>query len=565
MKKALLTIAVLTAGLTASAAVKAVKQENAAIKPGIPTANAKRIGTLENQSKVIPNGMKLSRSEDFNVITEAPEGKHVTMLGNSETFYIYFDDITMDESFGIAYDGVWTENGDVYLKNPISMLDWPTYIKGHETETGITFDFPQPLFLAENDNENYEFYIDVIDYVSLKPSEETRSITFEKLEDGSYSMMGEEMLGVTYNGTWQGYGEMHMNLRPFEATPVEVPEGIKYDYSYVLVDEFNGWDGPILRTIGIGEADGTTYISDLAAGLPGAVITATFDKENNTLTLPSDQFLGKFFNHYMNLMVGAGYTYWDDFWEEEMFSFDAVKEPMVLDFDKETKTFRPRLLEDKEYAYLIFNFGNTETYPCEYYAVDKIYSQGEITDYTPVRPDILFVNDISIFDPDYTYAVEFNVYSDNEAGQILPESNIYYNVLINGKPYTFTAEEYPTLLDQGVTELTDIPLAFNAENDIYAYGYNHGVALKLQDVETIGVRVLYIDGETRAESETVTVNTIGEPVDGSAVGNINSAVSAETEYFDLTGRKVSPFNAKGIIVKRSVKADGTVRTEKIVR
>lgn len=565
MKKSLLTIALLSAALSATSAATVARHGEAPSRPGIPSANSTRVGALGNPSKVAPCGMKLSRSEGFDVITEAPEGKTVKMLGSSETYYIYFDDITMDQSFGIAYQGVWTDNGEVYLKNPISMLDWATYIKGQVTETGIRFDFPQPLFLAENENEDYEFYIDVIDYASLKPSEEKRSITFEKLEDGSYAMESDCMIGVTYNGLWQGYGEMNMNLLPFEATPVEVPEGLKYDYSYVLADEFNGWDGPILRPLGIGEADGVTYISGIATGLPDAVITASFDKANNTLTIPTNQFLGEFFNHYMFLMVGAGYSYWDDFWEEEMFSFDAVDEPMVLDFDAATNTFRPRVPEGNDCSYLIFNFGNTETYPCEYYAVDRIYSQGQITDYAPIAPAIQFVNDISVFDPEYTYAVEFDIFGDNAAGQLLSERNIYYNVFINGELYTFTSEEYPLLLDQGVTELTDIPVAFNAENDIYAYGSYHGVALKRTDVQTIGIRTLYIDGDIRAESEIVTVNTNGEPVEGSSVGQLNTTSHATVEYFDLTGRKVSPAHADGILIRRITMPDGTVRTEKSVR
>ena len=116
-----------------------------------------------------------------------------------------------------------------------------------------------------------------------------------------------------------------------------------------------------------------------------------------------------------------------------------------------------------------------------------------------------------------------------------------------------------------MTELTDIPVAFNAENDIYAYGSYHGVALKRTDVQTIGIRTLYIDGDIRAESEIVTVNTNGEPVEGSSVGQLNSTSPATVEYFDLTGRKVSPAHADGILIRRITMPDGTVRTVKSVR
>ena len=573
MKRLLLTMALTTIGLAAFPAINMARHANAARTPGIPSEKTQKSGFLRNPSLLTREGMKPAEGIEAGIINEAPDGKQVMMLGSSETFYIYYDEISMDESYGIAYETVWTEDGDVYLKSPISMLDWTSYIKGHETEDGIVFDFPQPVFETEADNEKYVFYVDVLEGKEVEspyggstttfiPAENTRSITFRKMEDGSFRMEGENMLGVTYNDEWQGYGEMNMSLLPFEATPVVEPEGIKYDYSYVLVDEFNGWFEPILRPIGIGEADGTTYISGIASGLPDAVITGTFDKENNTLTIPSEQFLGKFYNHYIFMMVGAGYTYWDDEWEEEMFSFDAVKEPMVLDFDPETNVFRPRILEGNDQAYLIFNFGNTETYPCEYYAVDRIYSQGEITDYAPIAPQIQYVDDISYLDPDYSYSVNFEIFGDNSEGQLLRESNIYYNIFINGELYTFTSEEYPSLLTEGVTELTDIPVFFNAGDDIYAYGTSHGVALKRQDVETIGVRTVYIDGDLRAESETVTVNKYGEPV---SVDTVIDGGKTSTEYFDLTGRRINGAVKGSVVIRRTTLGDGSIRTEKVVK
>ena len=364
MRKLLLTLAAAAISISAPASLKVSHHSNGAVKPGIPGQSTQKFGALRNPSMIKTpsvtgkSAMTRAVDDDFNVITEAPEGNLVTMLGASNTFYIYYDEVSMDETFGTAYDGVWTDDGEVYLKNPVSMLDWDTYIKGKVTDEGITFDFPQPLYRSVYDDQSIDLYVDVLEYAEIElpddpneyyttfiPAQDTRSITFVKQDDGSYMMEDDYMLGVTYNDLWQGYGEMYLTLIPFEATPAKIPEGIDYDYTYILADEFTGWDHTVLRPIGIGEKDGLTYIIGLASGMPDAVIYGTFDKDANTLTIPSDQFLGKYYNHYIFMMAGIGRTWYDEFWEQEMYSFDIVEDPLVLNYDSETNIFTPVISE----------------------------------------------------------------------------------------------------------------------------------------------------------------------------------------------------------------------------
>lgn len=578
MRNLLLTIAAVSLSMSAFASTNVAKKSSYAVTPGVPCQSTQKFGALKNSTVIkrakAAKASAMTRSEG-GVITEAPEGKIETMLGSSNTFYLYYDEVSMDETYGIAYEGVWTDNEEVYLKNPISMLDWDTYIKGKVTDEGLLFEFPQLLYASTDEEGYFELYVDVLEYTEVEspydpddyyptfvPAEDTRSILFTKMEDGSYAMEDDYMLGVTFEGLWQGYGEMYLNLLPFEATPTKIPEGIKYDYSYVLADEFTGWDHTVLRQIGIGELDGVTYISGLASGMPDAVIYGTFDKEKNTLTIPSDQFLGKYYNHYIFMMAGVGSSWYDEDWGEEMYTFEIVEDPLVLNYDPATNEFHPVIKEGFDYAYVIFNFGNVQTYPCEYYAIDRIYSQGKITDFAPIAPEILDIYDISFYDPEYSYAFEFNIYGDNKEGQILPDNNIYYNIFVNGELYTFTAEEYPTLLEAGIEKVTDIPVFLQAGDDIFCSGNYHGIAFKRDDIETVGVRAVYIDGEIRGESEIVTVTNTGDP---SIVGQCNSSVTSNTDFFDIHGRKVSGSSQHGIIIKKTTLNDGSIHVEKIMR
>ena len=580
MRRLLLTLTTAALTMSAFASIRVSEKSNGAVKPGISGLSTQKFGALMTPSVIDRAGINktmITRADDsdFNPIYEAPEGNIVTMLGSSQTFYIDYGEVSMDEAFGMAYDGVWTDNGEVYIKNPISMLESDSYIKGTVVDEGLKFDFPQPLFKSVIDGESFDIYVDVLEYAELEspdypdeyyttfvPSEETRSIIFTKLEDGSYWMADDYMLGATFNGIWQGYGEMSLNLLPFEATPAKIPEGIKYDYSYILADEFTGWDHTVQRPIGIGEKDGTTYIIGMASGMPDAVIYGTFDKDKNTLTIPSDQFLGKYYNHYIFMMAGVGVSYYDEFWGEDMYSFEIVDDPLVLNYDPDTNVFKPEIREGCDYAYVIFNFGNVETSPCEYYAIDRIFSQGEITDYAPITPEIIDLYDISFIDPEYSYAFEFNIFGDNKEGQILQDNNIYYNIFVNGELFTFTAEEYPSLHEEGIDEITDIPVFLNVGDDIFSSGNYHGIVFKRKDIETVGVRAVYIDGDTRAEGDIITMSTDGNIV---SVAQTNASFESKTEYFDINGRRIANPAKGSLILKRTTTPEGGVTIEKQIK
>lgn len=572
MKRELLSFCLGAIALTAFGAVSVTREGR------IKTSDTTKELNAVVRGKTLPNLKSARAAENPEVIVTPPAGKMQKMLGSSMTFYLYYDEIAQDESYGVAYESVFCDDGSVYLKNPISMLDWNTYIKGTVTDEGIEFTFPQLLYSIEEEGyPNVDLMVDVLEYTELEdpydpsgyivtftPSQETRTITFLKDEDGAYVMEGENMLGLTWEDEWQGYGEMQLRLEPFDATPVVVPEGLDYDYSYILADELNGYDSAVLRPIGIAYDGDDAYISGIASGMTGAVVKGTFDRTANTLTIPSDQLMGEYYNHYIFMMTGTGYSYYDEDWECTMISFDISEDPVVFNYNPEENTFRPVVPEGMENVYLIFNFGNTATYPCEYYAVDRIYSQGPLTDTAPIDPEIIGIENISVYDPDYSYSFEFLIYGDNKDGQILRDDCIYYNIYINGELYTFTAEDYPDLAYEGYESLTDIPVFLNAGDYIFSSGNYHGIAFRAQAIETVGVRALYIDGETRGESNIVTVDIQGNPVEG-IDGILTDGRVISTEYYDMMGRRVNGSQAGAVTIERSVLDNGRVKVRKVIR
>ncbi len=574
MKRLLLTVCLAALGVSAGNAitVKAGEKINPLEKGGT-------VRTTKSYGKAASRALDLRKARaagtnDFGAITESPAGEVTMMMGTSQSFYLDYGEINMDEAFGVAYEGVFTDDGEFYLKNPIVMLDAGVYIKGTVTEEGIEMTFPQPFMqIDEEGEEPMDIYFDLLEWTEVVnpwdpedieegffPAEE-RSVLFVKNEDGSYTMEGDYMIGVTYDDLWQYYGEMYMTLEPFSATPVEVPEGLDWDYSYILADELNGWGHTILRPLGIAYDGDDVYMKGLNPNFNPSAIKGKFDRENNTLTVETDQLMGDFFNHYIFMMTGKGYEYYDDFWECNVIAFAIMEEPVVLNYDPETNVFTPVIPEGYDYVYFIYNFGNTQTYPCDYYAIDRIYSQGKITDYAPIAPEIIALEDISYIDPDYSYSFEFDIFGDNAEGQMLRDESIYYNLFINGEPYKLTAEDYPELADEGYTELTDIPVFLNVGNDIFAEGTFHGIALKAMEIETVGVRAVCIEGNNRGESPIVTIDKDGNIIEG-GVGGVMDASVVRTEWYDLGGRRVSGPEG-GVSIRRDVYGDGRVKTTKM--
>ncbi len=538
---------------------------------GMKSDRAKVFGKLPAESltaRKAPN----READDFNVITNPPAGETLTMCGSSLSFFVDYGEVMQDEWDGLAYEAVVTEDGDFYLKNPMSRLQWDTYIKGKLTDEGVTFEFPQPLYRIEDEEMGViDLYAEVLEYAEIEigiddyvvtfvPAEDTRTITFEKDEDGYYVMLDDYMLGVVNSeGYWQGFGEYQLILKPFKAEKIEVPEGIKYDYTYVLADEIFGWDHTILRPMAIGFDGSDAYLKGISLAMPDAVIKGSFDAETQILSIPTNQFMGQFYNYYIFMMNGDGYEYYDDSWQSNMISINFADEPLRMRYDAETNVYTP-INEEDHFAVMLFNFGNTNVSPCEYYEVNRIYSQGEITDYAPIAPQIDDIYSVSQFDPNYSYCIEFTLFADNNEGQMLMDNNIYYNVFINGELYPLTVEEFPGLANFGIESITDIPASLSDDDDLYASGNFHGIAFRNQDIATIGIRALYIADGVRGESEIVTVEAPGSGID-----KVNEAASVVSEeYFDVAGRRLSGPVAGSVVLRRAVMSDGTVKTSKVV-
>ena len=147
-------------------------------------------------------------------------------------------------------------------------------------------------------------------------------------------------------------------------------------------------------------------------------------------------------------------------------------------------------------------------------------------------------------------ALVFTLDAVDTEGNPLDQSKLYYNVFKNGELYTFDKDLY------GLEEdMVDIPYDFQSDFIMSAYGYFF--VFFLEDMDSIGVRAVYKDGDTTTYSETATYVFRNAGI----VSPEGTSVPVSEEYINLNGQKVNhPEN--GIYIKITRYADGAMKAEK---
>lgn len=110
--------------------------------------------------------------------------------------------------------------------------------------------------------------------------------------------------------------------------------------------------------------------------------------------------------------------------------------------------------------------------------------------------------------------------------------------------------------------MTEVPWMYtDAESEDIIYYASDNMELVyyyFEGFETIGVRSIYTTADGKKLYSEPTVYNVGP---SSVAGIAAEKAVKSVETFDLAGRKVSA-DTKGFTLKRTVYADGTVKTEK---
>ena len=147
----------------------------------------------------------------------------------------------------------------------------------------------------------------------------------------------------------------------------------------------------------------------------------------------------------------------------------------------------------------------------------------------------------------------------NVDGYLMDMDYLYYRVYLDGKLYRFTTSLYP-LLPENTTE---IAVTYNDSWNFFDYDGNYSRIFSFDelDYDVMEVEMVYrLDGKVLTSERYSLVNPTKIPEGITAVGADASRISC----YDLQGRPAGSA-ASGLLIRRTVLPDGSVRTEKVFR
>lgn len=490
---------------------------------------------------------------DNDVITVAPEGKSQAYAVNSYAWYTGADYSSVFGPYSSASEVVFTDDA-AYIKNPVVGYATDTYIKANKVddETYVVglpchfydYDyygtpFPYYLYVCEKADSPYGD-------VTYSPTADTE-VTY-KLIDGqlhldlgyepSYDSYGnlaapDKILGIFDDYGWCYAGDAGQTWMPVDMDAQAAPAGLTTERWQLIA---NDWG----RDIKVGFDGDTVWLTNLSDYLPEGWVKGTVDGDK--VVIDSYQYLGMSlgqFIYYVTAVdadVEAGVTIVDSF----EFAYDAA-----------AKTIKA----DNPAVYMMYNGSTEEVFYLDYWHNPVICVPPTDMDLTPRAAMDLDWGDYFGY---WGFNVfQFSVTNLSVENYALDTANMYYRIFFDGELQTFYADESYGAFEE---DMTNIP--FNGTNYDYFYDYDtiRQVYVYVEDLESIGVQMVYIDADGKEYPSEIATLEFGS-VD---VESISADVVA-SEYYDLSGRKIAN-PASGIYLVKATLSDGTVKiAQKMIR
>ena len=395
---------------------------------------------------------------------------------------------------------VFADDGKtVYLKDPISQAVANTWVRAELSDDGKTLTMPLNQFITYFDEVEYglmtawvDVTVDEDGYIVATPNLDIQEVTFTISDDGTISLDGSSGNVDTFEGSgigliydddlsWAGYVDWGSVYTPFEATPVELPDGASLeDFSMSYVDSYGNASGEMVK---VAMMDNDVYVQGFSSLVPDGVMKGTISGDK--VLFPSDQYLGIGNSRFLSMMgLDADYTVLDN---------------LVFDYDAASRT-----MTASDILAVVAGLNIQEEYHQPVLA--PYYDHAA----TPANPEVIdFVDQGEL--GGYNYG-SFNVPTVDTEGNFINTNDLYYRIYFDDDElFTFGPDEYPY-----VTEfMTDVPYS-------YTEGYDFGVGgATVYFYETgfhrVGIQSVFRGGGEEHVSDIVYMElTDGSAPEGSA-------------------------------------------------
>ncbi|MDE6010384.1 MAG: hypothetical protein K2F87_02905 [Muribaculaceae bacterium] len=503
------------------------------------------------------------------IITEAPGGTETEFDMFYSGFFYGLEGLEDFEDQVLTTTIVTGDDGCYYFKDLFAFMPGGTWVKGESSTQGVVkIQFPQTIAGGTSDKYGASWQDMEVFYWSGSETEipkpvadpDLNSITFVIQQDGTWIMdelpegysVGVQDYSSDYpEGMWMGFAITAVTYVPSNGTfgPIQPPADLEYK-RYSFITPGMGTAKTDLVDFGyrvsIGFDGDDVYIGGLGLDIPSVWVKGR--REGNRVILSNNQPMG---------VMGGVYNVMLQYAEKNPratggYALLPEDTEFVLIYDPETDTFTT---EDPSII-VVINAGGLSTIKYLQMLEDLEFIYQPEAKGVPRNPW-----DMSLYLRTQTGGnfdtLDFNLPLISTDGVLLERENMYYRLFIDGEQIEILDVDF----DSGV-DMWDIPYDF----DRYLIVCNrmntaHEMGIRIDGYETIGIQSVNVwDGvEYAGDVVTIDVANIG-------VEDLPADTSAEIireEYYTLDGRRLAA-PAKGIVIRRIVKSDGTVEVSKIM-
>ena len=492
-------------------------------------------------------------------ISTPPSGKVTKLSRDGDAIYSVWGQMNRADYLSVASELVECDNGDVYLKDPVSQLPTGLYIKGRKEGQKLVFDLPQVAYLESYYGQIYPYKLTTMlrsdkddtwyPVNSDKAKEQNLPTVEDKFvidinADGTYHYACPADLSVMVglvmveDDAWAGFAEIESTWKPISVEAVTPPASLKADDVILYCKDKDHY-------VKCGITGDDVYLQGLFSKMPDAWIKGK--RDGNKLTFASSQYVGiEPERNAHTYFSAANYV---------TTTHPVTGQPVpALEYTDEL-TF---VYNEEEAAYVALtdqtatlNVVPDKISYIEYLRNPKLQWLPEDMSYTPEIPEII--------DYDYSAAygdlrVRFKLPAYNDKGTLLKTENIKFRFFVDDKVFVFTPAEYRDF-NEDVTELPYNIRTYDIEY-IPEEGY-HQVFFYFGE-KPVGVQSLYyIDGKKVGESKIAVAKSAG-------VASVTADRTVATEeYYTIDGRRVAQ-PVPGLYVKVIEYTDGSRESVKTV-
>lgn len=495
-------------------------------------------------------------------IHETPEGTLLNLLTRSADVVGY--DFRNGSAFSLHDQDriaqiVVADNGDIYLYNPISEWESNSWIKLEKAQGDtLVARFPQALF-SEGGDTYYAFplFYDATQKTYVPKELDSDNYLAESkfvYKDGVLRQIDDALIGqVMADYTWMDAGDSHLCVGPLTTPQNVLPQSAKDKLQTYILSYDKGGSDPVSVVAKGTIDDGKIYLENPLNTDGTQWIVGTL--EGNKAVFETGQYLGpdSVKTHHHEFFRSATFTRKDstDAEGNHIYHYDFDETPsLAFTYQSEKDMYTTQ----EPLAFVV-----TAGSSVKGYVTPAFYPYQDVAT-TPEDPRFA---DFQAYNPDYGYGIfNFVLPTLDTNKKYLNPDNLYYCFYLDdpNKPFVFTKEDYRYM---PADSMDIFPANYNDGFDMAPLDENvHQVYFYFADFDSLGVQSIYRGGGEEHRSNIVWISY------DKALGITNpqsegNSATIGTEYFDITGRKISR-PVQGLVIRKDHRADGTVSVTKLM-